>query len=138
MTVLPDVYNLVRGTEDDPPLSPRSRPQTWPVEQQGGDETDGPSGFNPHPRRGQGPRRPRPLTESEGRVQHAYESRRKVKPFVDIVAAEDEDAGAWADDLKERPVSLALTPKDVNQKLHNDRNQASPFLKLTESRRERS
>lgn len=130
MTVLPDVCNLVRGTQNDPPLSPQSRPQAWPVEQQGGDERDEPSGFNPHPGRGQGLRRPRPLTESEGR--------RKFKPFVDPVTAEQEDAVAGADGIRDRPASSVLTSKDVNQKMQVDRNQASPPLKLTESCRERS
>lgn len=133
MTALPDVYNVVRSTQNDPPMSPQSRSQTWPVEQQGGDEKDEPSGFSPHPGRGQGPRRPRrprPLTESE--------SRRKFKPFVDSVTAEQEDAVAGADSLRGRPASSALTSKDVNQKMQVDRNQASPSLKLTESRRERS
>lgn len=137
MSVLPDIYNLIGGTANDPPISPRSRPQTWPIESPSDDDKDGPSGFNPHPGRGQGPRRPRPLTEFEV-VPYSRRGKRTFTPFVDPPQAEQEDANAGADDVKNRPAPLALAPKDVNQKLGGEQSQYSPSLKLTDGHHERS
>lgn len=137
MSVLPDMYNLVGGTANDPPISPRSRPQTWPIETPSDDDRVEPSGFNPHPGRGQGPRRPRPLTEFEV-VPYSRGGKRRFTPFVDPPQAEQEDANAGADDVNNHPAPLALAPKDVNQKLGDGQSQYSPSLKLTDGHRERS
>ncbi|KAJ4378977.1 hypothetical protein N0V86_005854 [Didymella sp. IMI 355093] len=138
MSVLPDTYNFVGGMEDDPPLSPRSKSQTWPVEQHSDDEEDEPSGFNPNPGRRQGPRRPRPLTESKDSIVLNRGGSRRFKPLVNPTVAEREDVNSGADHNSDRSVSVALAPKDANQKLHGDHNQVSPFLKLTRSDREKS
>ncbi|KAF3053677.1 hypothetical protein E8E11_010984 [Didymella keratinophila] len=103
MSVLPDIHSL-----------------TWPVESPSDEDKDGPSGFNPHPGRGQGPRS------------------RSFKPFVDPSEAQQEDANAGADNMNDRSTSLALAPKDVNQKLGDGRSQALPLSKVTGGRREKS
>ncbi|KAF2633196.1 hypothetical protein BU25DRAFT_1631 [Macroventuria anomochaeta] len=130
MATLPDfpgLHTLVRGAQDDPPLSPGSRSRTWPVEPQRVLEQ---SGFNPHPRRGQGPRRPPPLAESEVRSEYMRGSRQTLKPFVDSSSTKPEVEGAGGGD-SDRP---GLASKDVNQKLRTGQSQASvsPLLKLTE------
>lgn len=126
MTVLPDVFSLIQGSRVDLPLSPRTRPQTWLVEQQDGDEKAEPSGFNSHPGLRQGPRRPRPLPLPGDGVQKGYEARRKFKPFVDPVAAEQDNADAGPNDNRACTVSWALRSRDVNQKFGNDRSQVPP------------
>jgi hypothetical protein len=138
MSVLPDIYNLVGGMKDDPPLSPRSRSQTWPVEQHSDDEENEPSGFNPNPERRQGPRRPRPLTEFEGSRALNRGGSRRFQPLVDPTVAEREDVNSGTDHTNDRSFSLALAPKDANQKLHGDRSQVSPFLMLTRGNSEKS
>jgi hypothetical protein len=138
MPALPDIHNLVGSTASDPPLSPRSRPQTWLVESPSDDGKDEPSGFNPRPGRGQGPRRPRPLTESEGRVSYSRGGNRGFKSFVDAPEAEKEDTNVGAEAVNDRPTSLALATKDGNQKLGDGRSRMSQSLKLTDGDRQES
>ncbi|KAL1655088.1 hypothetical protein SLS61_002398 [Didymella pomorum] len=138
MSVLPDTYNLVGGTVTYPPMSLRSRPENWPVESPSDDEKDGPSGFNPHPGHGLGPRRPRPLTESEGRFPYSRAGDRNFRPFIDPAEAEQEDANAGADEINDRSTLLALAPKDVNRKLGGGRSQVLSLSKVTDGRREKS
>ncbi|KAF3034905.1 hypothetical protein E8E12_005290 [Didymella heteroderae] len=130
VSALPGIFSFVGGMENNSRLSPQSRPQTWPVEQQSDNDEDEPSGFNPHPVRGQGPRRPRPLTEFKGRYGHSRGGPRKLKPFFDPPAGH-EDADASADDRSDRLTSSVLVLKDVNQKLRDDQSRVSPFSKLT-------
>ena len=134
----PDLSTLRYRAQDDPLLSPGNRPQTWPVELLQSPTKVEQSGFNPHPRRGQGPRRPPPLIQSGDRNEHSLGSRRKFKPFADRPFTEHKDLGAGADDSSgDRQTRLALASKDANQKLRigQTREKATPLLKLTEDLR---
>lgn len=128
----PDLHTLVRGTEDDPPLSPGSRSQSWRVVQKEPAKPEQ-SGFNPNPRRGLGPRRPPLLTDASVRSLYHRRGadRTGLKPFVDSVFTETENKCHSDDITQGRPQPRALVLKDTNQKLKNDHNEksVSPYLK---------
>lgn len=138
MSILPGLHHLVGGTADDPPLFPQSRPQTWPFRSSGDSNKDEPSGFNPRPLRGQVSRRPRPLPQSEGTVGYSRRGKRESKSFVDPSRAKEEDANAGADDVNDRPNSLVLAPKTMNQKLSGRRSQVPSSLIFTDGCGKRS
>lgn len=134
---LPGLLTLVTGMQDDPPLSPHSRPQTWPVEQERVPEMPGQSGFNSRPRRGQGPRRPPPLAESERFGEHSRTYNPSFQPFNDLHPTGPELENAAGGTGHAPPARRALASKDVNQKLQAGRNGdiVSPFQKSTDDLR---
>ncbi|XPS67753.1 hypothetical protein M3J09_000051 [Ascochyta lentis] len=137
MTALPSfpgLHTLVRGTQGDPPLSTGSRPQTRPVnELQRVAEQSEPSGFNPHPRRSHGPRRPPSSTEAYGRGEHDRSGRDVFKLAPNPLFAKPGVTSVEGVGNKKPQARSALNPKDVNQKLraHMTEDSISTSLKLT-------
>lgn len=138
MATLPDfpgLHTLVRGVQDDAPIDSGSRPQTWPVDEYQRVAEKGPSGFNPHPRRGKGPRRPPPLPESRVQSEQRRATRGAFRPFLDSRSNEPDTISAEGEDSKTSRARLVLSSKDVNQKLqcHEAEQSAPPFSILTEN-----
>ncbi|KZM25168.1 hypothetical protein ST47_g3675 [Ascochyta rabiei] len=121
MATLPDfpgLHTLIRGTQDDPPLSPEKRSQTWPASGHHRDVgQDEPSGFNSHPRRGQGPRRPPSLTGTQDQGEHGGGRRETSNPFVGLPSAKLDATSTESIDNGIILAAPVLSSRDVSQKL---------------------
>jgi hypothetical protein len=111
MGMLPDfpgLHTLVFGAQNDPPLSPGSR-------------------------RGQGPLRPPPVTESQNKGEQSQTRRPEFRQFVDLPSTKQKDVSPAGNDSKVFPARLALGSTDVNRKLQTaqSRERTSTLLKLT-------
>ncbi|KAF3000828.1 hypothetical protein E8E13_006762 [Curvularia kusanoi] len=80
---------------------------------------DEPSGFNPSPKRGQGPRRPPPLIRGEYEEQYSREDRRRFAIYRGPAATETNCLTGRADNNKASLARPVLATKDVNEKLRN-------------------